>query len=75
MTRSIAGALVVVLLASCSVEEPEPSPRVLPPPLAQAEDKKETADRKGSESQETPVTTAKTGPAENAGLRADFNAP
>jgi phosphoribosylcarboxyaminoimidazole (NCAIR) mutase len=47
----IAGALVVVVLTSCSVEEPVQSPRV------------------------TPVTTAKTSAAANAGLRADFNAP
>ena len=64
----IAGALVVVLLTSCSVEAPEQSRRVLRSPLAdQAEGKKET--------QKIPVTTANTSPAENAGLRADFNAP
>ncbi len=72
MARTIAGAFVVVVLTSCSVEEPEPSLRVLRPPLAQAE----TDDGKGSDgSQKTPMTTAQTSAAENAGLRADFNAP
>ncbi|MEE8107434.1 MAG: hypothetical protein V3T86_18010 [Planctomycetota bacterium] len=47
----MAGALVVVVLTSCSVEQPEHSPRV------------------------TPAAKAVTGAAENAGLRADFNAP
>ena len=63
MTR-IAGALAVVVLTSCSVEEPVEEPvqsqRVTPvTPATMA----------------TPVTTAKTGAVENAGLRADFNAP
>ena len=71
---TIAGALVVVL-ASCSVEEPEQSLRVLRPPLAyQAEDKKTDEGKGSDDSQKIPVTTANS-PAENAGLRADFNAP
>ena len=73
----IAGALVVVVLTSCSVEEPEQPLRVLRPPFAyQAEGKKEADDGKRSDrSQKTPVTTAKTSAAKNAGLRADFKAP
>ena len=55
----IAGAFAVVVLASCSVEEPEPSLRVL----------------RSDDSQKTPVKTARAGAAENAGLRADFKAP
>ena len=52
------------MLASCSVEEPKP-------PLAdKAKGKQEAAD-----SREIPVTTFATGTPENAGLRADFNAP
>ncbi len=55
----IAGALVVVLLASCSVEEPKQS----------------RADQAEADLQEIPVTTVARGAAEHAGLRADFNAP
>ena len=43
----------------CSVEEPEQSQRVL----------------RADGSQKTPVTRARTGAAENAGLRAGFKAP
>ena len=55
----IAGAFAVVVLTSCSVEEPDQSLRVL------------GADG----SLETSVTMAQTSAAENAGLRADFKAP
>ncbi len=58
-TTRIAGAFAFVVLTSCSVEEPEQSLRVL----------------RQDGSQKTPVTTAGNGAAENAGLRADFNAP
>jgi len=73
----IAGALVAVVLASCSVEEPEQTPSVLrPAPAGQSEGKQEAVDRKESDDTQTaPVTTAGNGAAENAGLRADFSAP
>ena len=56
----IAGALLLVVLAGCS----EQSPRVLRPSGADQ-----------AEAQKTPVETAKNSAAENAGLRADFQAP
>ena len=55
----IAGGFAAFVLASCSVEEPEPSRDVLPT----------------DDSQKTTVTMVRTGAAENAGLRADFKAP
>ncbi len=67
----IAGALAVVVLASCSVEEPEKSLPVLRPPVASQAEAKEGSDG----SQTTPVLAANTRAAENAGLRADFAAP
>ena len=59
----IAGALVVAFLAGCSVEEPER-------PLAVRAEGKEATD-----SQTAPVIPVVRGAVENAGLRADFNAP
>ena len=75
MARTIAGALtlMVVLLASCSVEEPEPSPRALAPSLAQTETPETPEMDAGVE--DTPETVAETTAHENAGLRADYNAP
>ncbi len=56
----IAGAFVAVLLTSCSVEEPVQSLRVEEPVQSP---------------RVAPMTTADTSGYENAGLRADFNAP
>ena len=74
MTKTrIAAALAVIVLTSCSVEEPEQSLPVVHPPPA---DKQEEVDRQGSDDfPKIPVTTAGNGAAENAGLRADSNAP
>ena len=72
----IAAALVMVMLAGCSVEEPDQSLPVARPPLAdQDEGETQTDDGKGSDAfEQTPATTAKPIAVENAGLRAGFNA-
>ena len=78
MARTIAGALMIVVLASCSVEESEQSPRVPPASLAQAEtpETSDTTDTAGSDgSEDTSVAAAETTAHESAGLRADYNAP